>query len=229
MPPGICPGCLFFNISTFFTWLNPLLMTKSSAMPYQIKRASLSQFHFLSTRKEHISELGQPLVPLSSVCTYPLNPQCEAVRNIICTVGRVTGAGEQVLVAICLLSIEIGVYAASTDTEGCVKEGNVVLGGAGAAVRVIVTRFLRMFHCEFYGTFDLVYVPMETVKLSVWPEPDHEYVIQEPLVAHHWADTIHRVLLGGLDDVNIEVTHEDIHNIWRRQVPIAVPISCRNS
>ena len=100
-------------------------------------------------------------------CTDPLNPQCEAVRNIICTVGRVTGAGEQVLVAICLLSIEIGVYAASTDTEGCVKEGNVVLGGAGAAVWVIVIRCLCVLHCEFYGTFDLVYVPMETVKLSV--------------------------------------------------------------
>ena len=55
-----------------------------------------------------------------------------------------TGAGEQVLTTICLLSVEIGIDAASTDTEGCVKEGNGLLGGAGAAVRVMVMVFFYL-------------------------------------------------------------------------------------
>ena len=105
---------------------------------------SINKLLLVAAGEQHVTELTHPLVPLPGVSTNPLDSQCEAVRNIFCTVWRMTGAGEQVLAAICLLSVEIGVDVASTDTEGCDKEGNGLLGGAGAAVRVMVMVFFYL-------------------------------------------------------------------------------------
>ena len=86
----------------------------------------------VSSRHQHVSELGHPLVPLPRIRADPLDPQCQTVRNVVCAMGRMTGAGEQVLAAICFLPIQIRVYAAITNTERGVQEGDGVLGGAGA-------------------------------------------------------------------------------------------------
>ena len=51
--------------------------------------------------------------------------------------------GEQVLAAVSLLTVEIRVDLASTDTQGGVEEGDGILGGAGAAVRVRVRQSLQ--------------------------------------------------------------------------------------
>ena len=53
----------------------------------------------------------------NSDCTDPLYPQGQTVRNVVCTVGRMTGAGEQVLASICLFPVEIRVDLAATETE----------------------------------------------------------------------------------------------------------------
>ena len=71
--------------------------------------------------------------------------------------------GEQVLAAVSLLTVEIRVDLASTDTQGGVEEGDGVLGGAGAAVRVGVRQLLRVFNAKFDGWINAVDILMKTV------------------------------------------------------------------
>ena len=71
--------------------------------------------------------------------------------------------GEQVLAAVSLLTVEIRVDLASTDTQGGVEEGDGVLGGAGVAVRVGVRQFLRVFNAKFDGWINAVDILMKTV------------------------------------------------------------------
>ena len=66
---------------------------------------NISIDQFLAAREQHVTELGHPHVPLPGVSADPLDSQCEAVRNIFRTVRRMAGAREQVLAAICFLSI----------------------------------------------------------------------------------------------------------------------------
>ena len=49
----------------------------------------------------------------------------------------------------------------------------------------------------------------------MWPELDHQDVIQEAFVEHQWADTIHGKLLSFPDDVIIQETHEYVGDVWR--------------
>ena len=95
---------------------------------------SINELSFVSSRQKHVTVLRHPQVPLPCVSADPLYPQCEAVRDVVCTVRRMTGAGEQVLASISFLPIKIRIDLTSTDTEGGVKEGDGVLGGAGAVV-----------------------------------------------------------------------------------------------
>ena len=76
---------------------------------------------------------------------------------------RMTGAGEQVLASICLFPIKIRIDLASTDTEGCVKEGDGILGGAGAAVWVRVGLLLRVLDGELDGAINCINVTVEAV------------------------------------------------------------------
>ena len=132
----------------------------------------IDELSLISTRQEHVSELCHPLVPLPSICADPLNPQGQTVRDVVCTVGRMTGAREQVLASIRLFPVEIGIDEAITDTERCVEEGDRVLGGAGAAVRVRVALLLGVLNSELDGVIDGVDLLEEAVQLFVGPEPD---------------------------------------------------------
>ena len=80
---------------------------------------------------------------------------------------RMTGAGEQVLASISFLAIKIRIDAASTDTEGGVEEGDVVLDGAGAALLVRVAQLLCVLDCELDRGVDGVDVTIEAVQLLV--------------------------------------------------------------
>ena len=85
-----------------------------------------------------------------------------------------TGAWEQVLASISFLPIKIRIDLTSTDTEGGVKEGDGVLGGAGTAHLVRVTQLLCVFDCELDRGVDGVNVtmcscwcdPVQTIKMS---------------------------------------------------------------
>ena len=119
---------------------------------------SIDELSFKTSPQKHVTELGHPLVPLPCVSADPLYPQCEAVRDIVSTMRRMTGAGEQVLTAISFLPIKVRTDAVSTDTEGGVEEGDGVLGGAGAGVRVHVAQLLRVLNREFDRGIDGVNV-----------------------------------------------------------------------